>query len=478
MNTRHHHPIRRLALLFALTLALVGAACSNSGDSFDNAEASISYDGGSVGATAPEPAPDPAPAPESVQAEAGEALADDRDSAAPALSTTGSNGSQTQAALPDYGRDIIFTAALELGATDVATATSEAIRTIEAVGGFVFGQDSTGGNSASSRLVFKVPPSQFQNALDQLGGVGEVLQQSVSADDVTSIVVDLQSRIITAEASVARLQDLLADADDIQVVAELERQLLDRETTLETLRGQLRTVQDQVDLATITVNIRETISFPAMSLGIDLYSGHDSGIGCFAGRSGNFENGDAATVCWQISNVGDEPITNLALEETALGLELGDLVVVDGALGTLEPGESVVLSHQFEADEDLRFGSVVTGTPIDPDGVVGEPLKARVDRTMRVAEAGGLPGFGEVLSGSWNALRTFGVVLALVLVAIAPFLIPAAIVLWLMSRLGSRWLRRRPKQYAPPTGRPAPPAPQQAPVNSDAEAEAVASSTS
>ena len=86
---------------------------------------------------------------------------------------------------------------------------------------------------------------------------GQLVDQQISADDVTDRIVNFESRIITAEASVLRLRKFLEEATNIDNVALLERELLNRETDLETLRGQLRTLQDQVSLATITLTINQ-----------------------------------------------------------------------------------------------------------------------------------------------------------------------------------------------------------------------------
>jgi len=137
-----------------------------------------------------------------------------------------------------------FTATLELASTDVSTATRAAIRSIEGRGGFLFWQETRGGAGGSSVLTFKVLPEHFQAALDDLGAIGEVRSQSISADDVSAIVVDLESRINTSEASVLRLRALLDDATELETIATVESQLLERETSLEQLRGQLRTVRN------------------------------------------------------------------------------------------------------------------------------------------------------------------------------------------------------------------------------------------
>ena len=135
-----------------------------------------------------------------------------------------------------------------------------------------------------------------------MGSIGEIRTQNVTADDVTERVVDLESRISTAEASVERLKGFLEEATDIETIAELEAQLLQRETDLETMRGSLRTLQDRVDLATIYLTLTEALAFPDLQLIVSGFPGHDDGISCPAEGRIRVEEGEDATVCFEIIN--------------------------------------------------------------------------------------------------------------------------------------------------------------------------------
>lgn len=468
--SRTARPNRALVLSVILGLiALVAAACS-SGSTDDTAESSaMSFDGAMDAA-------DDAAAPQ----EAGRASADDgsdfggaevdasdgdfedameepmADDAEGGLAT-GAAGSQAEAQLPDLGRDIIFTAWLEVGATDVSAATREAIRSVEARGGFLFSQETQGGAGGRSTLTFKVLPDQFQAALNDLGSVGDVRSQSISADDVTAVVVDLESRINTAEASVERLRNLLDDASELETIATLENQLLQRETTLEQLRGQLRTVRNQVDLATITLVVTELTNRPGLGIETMAYAGHDAGFGCFDSAGvRSLEAGDAVTVCYRLTNTGDTPLVDLRFEDPTLGASLGSMVVVNGSTTQLEPGDQVLLAQETALDESVRVRTSVTATGLDADGNELEDEVRATAATVRfdvMSEDDGFPSFGEVLSNSWNALVTAAVVIALVAVAVAPFALVLAVLalpIWL-------WMRRR--RTPARTEVPAPPAP-------------------
>ena len=465
---------RRTRLLALLLLATLAAACG--GSTFDDAAFDTAQSGDAVSS---EPsrgfvtdAAGPAEAAfddveeaefESTQAANGADFDGDAALDTSAM-TTGSAGAPPVAQLPDIGRDIVYTAWLELGATDVSAATRDAIRTIEGLGGFLFSQETRGGTGGSSVLVFKILPDQFQRAVGELGSLGSVRSQSVSAEDVTDLVVDLQSRIITAEASVARLQDFLADADSIEVIASLEGQLLERETTLERLRGQLRSVRNRVDLATINVNVVELANRPGLSLSVAAYRGHDAGFNCVdAHRVDTIEADTPVTICYQLSNIGDTDLVDLTIDDPVLGATLGDLVVVEGSVTGLAPGETLVIAHEVEVAESLRMRTSATAIALDADGV---PLDDEVMATaprLRVDvldDGANLPGFGEVLRDSWNVLATVAVVAALALVAATPFLALALLIaplLWMVLR------RARPRAKAMPNAPDAPASPPEAP---------------
>jgi hypothetical protein len=358
---------------------------------------------------------------------------------------------QTQA----LGRDIIFTADMTVAVTDVASAGAEATRIIEELGGFLFGQETTGAPEPRSRLTFKVLPGDFQEALSRLGSIGEIRTQNVTADDVTERVVDLESRISTAEASVERLKGFLEEAGDVETIAELEAQLLQRETDLETMRGSLRTLQDRIDLATIYLTLTEALAFPDLQLIVSGFPGHDDGISCPAEGRIRVEEGEDATVCFEIINSGDTPLAGFELRDAVLNVELGDLIVVYGdAAGILEPGQSLVLAHEMVVERNLRTQTRVNAEPVDQEGnrVEGREVASTTSLTIEALDPGGLPGFEDGLMASWNALLWVGGVLVLFAGAILPLLIPLALLVWLLV-----WFSRRERPVREPKAPPAPP---------------------
>ncbi|MFT5531364.1 MAG: hypothetical protein ACI91O_001386 [Candidatus Poriferisodalaceae bacterium] len=118
-------------------------------------------------------------------------------------------------------------------------------------------------------------PADFSEALTRLGSIGEVRTQTISTDDVTDRLVDLDSQIASLEISVERLRGFPDDATSVTTIAAINSELLDRETRLELLRAQRRTIQNQVDLSTIILVIAQRIYSPNLNVTQTAYEGHD-----------------------------------------------------------------------------------------------------------------------------------------------------------------------------------------------------------
>ena len=270
--------------------------------------------------------------------------------------------------------------------------------------------------------------------------------QRITADDVTERIVALESRIVTAEASVARLRAFLEQATDVKTVTELETQLLQRETDLETQRGQLRTTQRLVDLATIVINLTEAASRTAISVAVSAYPGTDGGAACPGAGTAVVDEGEQATVCWEVTNTGDTPLTEFAITDNVLAIELKDLVVLFGdPTGVLETGQSFVVAHEIPLERNLRTQTRITAKPADENGVpmAGRAISDTQGIALRAMDSGDGPGFRDSFGASVEALQGLTGFIALVAGVAVPFLwVP--IVVWVLRR---RFLRT-PDEHA------------------------------
>jgi hypothetical protein len=437
MATRIGTRSKRLFVWVALIALGVSACTLAQKDGLELADAVSNEQGGVQAATAPAPGGASGESEPPIGAPAD--LEDSR------RSLVGDGGTEAIVfQVSDLGRDIIFTADLTVAVQDVAAAGDEATRIISGFGGFLYGQRTTASPQPQTVLVFKVFPEDFADALERLGSIGDLRDQNVTADDVTERVVDLRSRINTAEASVERLRGFLDEATDIETIAELENQLLERETQLETLRGQLRTLEDQVALATITLTLTEAATRPGVRIDVSAYPGHDdSGASCPGSTGLTVDKGGAVTVCFEIINVGDTDLTGLTLRDRLLDVELDDLIFVFGdPKETIVPGQSIVVAAEVAADRTVRTQTTVTAIPVDEEGteITGRSVSNTASMLIEAADPGGVPTFSEGLEASFDLLRNVGAILVLAAGALVPFL-PVLVGAWALWR----WFARRSK---------------------------------
>ncbi|MDO0937414.1 DUF4349 domain-containing protein [Streptomyces sp. DG2A-72] len=231
MRTRRSvRPVPALAgILLAAALALTG--CTGANDSSDRGS------GGDAAAAAPEGRQEGAAGGES---DASGAKAD----APPNLSAS----------------HIIRTASLTVQVKDVPKALDEARTTAENAGGYVGNETTTRDEKGNerTRVILRVPIDQYEEVLTDLEGAGKLLDRTAKAQDVTEQVVDVESRIKSQRASVARIRELMDQATRLSDVVTLEGELSTRQANLESLLAQQVSLKDRTTLATITLSLSQT----------------------------------------------------------------------------------------------------------------------------------------------------------------------------------------------------------------------------
>ncbi|HEC09415.1 MAG TPA: DUF4349 domain-containing protein [Acidimicrobiales bacterium] len=430
-------------------LLLLAAACSGSGSGDSSAS---DFEAASATTVPSPPAAGDAGSAESFASESAQTTVPSGGAVPAADGTEGEVGAIPAALQPaDIGRDIIYTAEVSIQVDDVDGAAQSAMREMAALGGLLFGQRSTTEPEVITVLTFKVRPEDFSEALTRLDGVGEVVSQSVSTDDVTERVVDLESRILTAERSVERLRNLLDSAGNLDEISRLEAQLLERETLLEQLKGQLRTIQAQVSLATIVLTITPRIPpIPEAELRFDVsaYGGHDSGENCPGTSSLTLDEGADMTVCYVITNTGEAPVTDFEIVSSSLEVVTSDLIAVEGdPEQPLAPGARLVLAQETILQRDLTAHPAVfaladvSGPGVDRPAVEIQQGSTR-PLTLDAVPDDSLPGFGDALGSSLEVLATLAGLLVVALGWVVPFLWILPIVVAVI------WWRRRHRRRA------------------------------
>ena len=120
------------------------------------------------------------------------------------------------------------------------------------------GSSSTAGTrSHSGDLTIRVPAASFDDALRDLRALGTVERQSIQGQVVTSEFIDLGARLRTWEAQEAVLLGLMKQAGSIEATLRVQNELQDVQSRIEQIKGELRVLEDQTQLATIHVSMHE-----------------------------------------------------------------------------------------------------------------------------------------------------------------------------------------------------------------------------
>ncbi|MDG9717886.1 DUF4349 domain-containing protein [Streptomyces sp. DH24] len=191
------------------------------------------------------------------RAEAG-SQADAREGAPGGGAADGAGASAAPKAPANPNR-IIRTASVSVRVKDVPKALEKARATAENAGGYVGSETTTAdeGGRERTRVVLRVPVDKYEEVLADLEGAGTLLERTAKAQDVTDQVVDVESRIASQRASVARIRELMDRATRLSDVVTLEGELSARQADLESLLAQQATLKDRTSLATVTLSLSE-----------------------------------------------------------------------------------------------------------------------------------------------------------------------------------------------------------------------------
>ena len=187
-------------------------------------------------------------------------------------------GSSGAAAGSDGSREIATSASASMIVDDVAEAASRIGVDAATRGGYVesVNIDARGDASDTSAtppdgvrapyhspngggwITVRVPADELADAVAALDGLGDVTSSNIGRQDVTDQAVDLRARVAASEASVARLTELIGQAESVADLLTAESALAERQATLDADRQQLESLETLVSLSTLSVQLTPT----------------------------------------------------------------------------------------------------------------------------------------------------------------------------------------------------------------------------
>ncbi|WP_017297372.1 DUF4349 domain-containing protein [Nodosilinea nodulosa] len=121
-------------------------------------------------------------------------------------------------------------------------------------------QRSPQGAAQQITLTLRVPQAKLDAVLDSLRPLGTVQQQSLSAEDVSSQLVDLDARIKNLRQSEAALLKIMERSGEISQVLEVSRELSSVRESIERMAAQQQNLKRQVAYSQIYLTLQSPVT--------------------------------------------------------------------------------------------------------------------------------------------------------------------------------------------------------------------------
>ncbi|MGB3309578.1 MAG: DUF4349 domain-containing protein [Nodosilinea sp.] len=186
--------------------------------------------------------------------------------AEPSAADTANRSGITEPAPSDIGQptpQLVKRASLVLVLTDIDAAVVQVQTIVQQAQGDVLSlQDHRSPEGAAQQvsLTLRVPQAELDTVLNALRPLGTVQQQSLTAEDVSSQLVDLEARLKNLRQSEAALLQIMERSGEISHVLEVARELSTVRESIERLAAQQQNLKRQVAYSQISLSLQSPIA--------------------------------------------------------------------------------------------------------------------------------------------------------------------------------------------------------------------------
>ena len=118
--------------------------------------------------------------------------------------------------------------------------------------------DAASGQTRSASLTLRIPAQRLDEFLTGAQGVGTITGMTQQMEDVSDSYYVTQTRLKTQQEKLARLQEMMASAQDVSDLIEIESAIADAQYYIDRYTGTLKAYDSKVDFSTVHVTVRET----------------------------------------------------------------------------------------------------------------------------------------------------------------------------------------------------------------------------
>jgi hypothetical protein len=148
----------------------------------------------------------------------------------------------------------------------VSRAAQDALDLTRSLGGYVVSSSVATGEEGSASITVRVPVDQVQDAITGLSGLGRIVTQQVTIDDLQATLDQLERREAQVRSQIARIRARLAtESLDAQTEAVLRAKLQTLRSELVELRTGISSTESEARMSTIQLGIVTPGAFGAVA---------------------------------------------------------------------------------------------------------------------------------------------------------------------------------------------------------------------
>ncbi|WP_236975035.1 DUF4349 domain-containing protein [Membranihabitans maritimus] len=168
---------------------------------------------------------------------------------------------KNQADFTDIERKLIKEGRVVFETVDLKTTREKIIQVIENYHGYISSdREFESPGRFSNTIVIRVPASNFDTLLTETtNAVKKVDSKEVTAKDVTEEFLDIEARLKTKKELEKRYHDLLQEANQVSEILQIEKQIGELRSEIESIEGRFEYLQNQVSYSTLTITFYQRI---------------------------------------------------------------------------------------------------------------------------------------------------------------------------------------------------------------------------
>lgn len=164
----------------------------------------------------------------------------------------------------DTDRKLIKTVSLSVETKEFDQVMTTLETRVRQLGGYIEKLETYNGSRYSgsrttkySNMTIRIPKENLTDFLETVSDACNVIRRNDDLRDVTLSYVDIESRRDTLRTEQERLLSFLEKAETVEEIIALEERLSNVRYQLESMEAQLRTIDNQVDFATVNLDVSE-----------------------------------------------------------------------------------------------------------------------------------------------------------------------------------------------------------------------------